>query len=176
MARTGLTDNLLVAQLNATYDAHKLIEASAELQTLNMIHVKTVEILKDLSASRDIALLLSAEQLLLSQELSLYANSPEERNSITTALNQLKEAKNSLETVNDTAAYKKAASTYSARRKENGLPVDSFREFIKSHGARLSNRLAGRLTENEKEVLRQRKINLDAVREEYIALQQKALA
>jgi hypothetical protein len=110
------------------------------------------------------------------QELSLYANSPEERSSITTALNQLAEARQSLAIVRDRAAYKRAATTYSARRTENGLPLDSFREFLKSHVARLSNRLAGRLTENEKEILRQRKINLGVVREEYIALQQLALA
>jgi len=65
---------------------------------------------------------------------------------------------------------------YPAKSKENGLPLDSFREFIKSHSTRLTNRLAGHLAMPEKEILRQRKVSLQQARLLYVELQIQALA
>ena len=121
-------------------------------------------------------MILTTEKILLNQELSLYANSPEEQSSIKTTLNQLEDAEQALRIVHDSKIYIGATCTYPAKRKENGLPLDSFREFIKSHGTRLTNRLASRIANLEKEILRQRKLNLAAARATYITLQQKSLA
>lgn len=109
------------------------------------------------------------------QELKNYSNSPEESNSIKTALVQLKEAKNSLDIVQDPQVYQGATATYSGKRKEAGLPLDSFREFLKSHSTRLGNRMASPLSVPEKNILRQRKENLNMVKEVYVVMQRDAL-
>lgn len=113
--------------------------------------------------------------MLLHLELQNRANSPEETNSIKTAVLQLEEAQKSLAVVKDSAAYTAVAETYSSKRKEAGLPLDSFREFLKSHTTRLTNRLAGPLSVPEKNILRQRKENLRVVKELYVTMQRKAL-
>jgi hypothetical protein len=176
LVMAGLTDNPLVDQIARDWEAHELLEASKERQSLNKSLAITLAILKDIADSRDIPLLLANERLLLTQEISLYANSPEEHNSITTALAQLDDAMRAWEIVTRTETYKNAAKTYPAKRMEGGLPLDGFREFIKSHSTRLGNRLAGRLAEPEKEMLRQRKVNLGVARTVYMALQRNALA
>ena len=92
-----------------------------------------------------------------------------------TALLQRDDAGKALGIVVFPEAYRKATDTYSSKRIENGLPLDGFREFIKSHTTRLTNRLAGQLSGHEKEIVRQRKANLLVAKEVYVALQKKAL-
>jgi hypothetical protein len=176
MDRVGLTDSSLLEQLNRDWRAYLRLEACKERKALDHSLANTRTILQSLCQSGELPLLLAAEKLLLNQELSLYANSPEEHNSITAALSQIEEAEAALKIVRDSAAYQAATATYPAKRKENSLPMDSFREFLKSHSARLTNRLVGRLSEQEKELLRQRKANLSAIREMYAALQRDALS
>jgi hypothetical protein len=171
----GLTDNPLFDQLARDWKAHELLEASTERQSLNKSLAITLTILKNIADSRDIPLILASERLLLTQEISLYANSPEEHSSITTALAQLGDAMQAWKIVTMAETYKNAAKTYPAKRMEGGLPLDSFREFIKSHSTRLGNRLAGRLAEPEKEMLRQRKVNLGVAKTIYMTLQRNAL-
>ncbi|MDR1921924.1 MAG: hypothetical protein LBS31_09340 [Candidatus Adiutrix sp.] len=104
------------------------------------------------------------------------ANSPEEAQSLKTAAAQLDDAAKCLNViVNDPKGYEASAQTYPTKKKEAGLPLDAFRDFLKSHSARLTNRLAGKGSHFEKLILRQRKDNLTAIRERYIELQQKAL-
>ena len=112
---------------------------------------------------------------MLYQELALYANSSEEINSIKKSIAQIQEAKISLNVVNNSHYYQEATKTYSAKNKEAGLPLDSLRQFIKSHTARLSNRMTGNLSVPEKNILRQRKENLSMVKELYINMQREAL-
>jgi hypothetical protein len=82
-----------------------------------------------------------------------------------------------LETVVDINAYRNAARTYPSKRKDaKGLPMDAFREFIRSHSTRLTNRLAGRIIQEEKDLIRQRKANLQKANQLYMALQTKALS
>ena len=131
--------------------------------------------LKIIGTSKDIYTILESERISLELELIHYSNSPEERNSIKQALAQIIEAKSALSVVVDSATYLPATATYSGKRKENGLPLDAFREFLKSHTTRLTNRLAAPLSVPEKNILRQRKENLQVVKELYMELQRKAL-
>ncbi|GAB1253001.1 hypothetical protein [Desulfovibrio falkowii] len=133
-------------------------------------------ILKQINKDKDLLLLLAVEGLSLTQERELRANSPEEVNSINAAQLQLQEANNALNVVKDPSAYKAATETYSSKQREAGLPLDAFREFIKSHTTRLSNRLSAPLSVQEKNILRQRKENLRTAKDIYIALQRKALS
>ncbi|MDR3299680.1 MAG: hypothetical protein LBU43_06685 [Candidatus Accumulibacter sp.] len=168
-----MIDKNLLDQLSQDWKAYHQLEISKERQDIDTSLENTLTMLKCLADPMDISLILASEKLLLNQELSLYANSLEERNSVETALSQLEEAEQALLIVHIPEVYKNATRTYPAKHREKGLPLDGFREFIKSHSARLTNRLAGRLTVPEKEILRQRKINLGLVKSTYIALQQK---
>jgi serine phosphatase RsbU (regulator of sigma subunit) len=170
MALTGLISELL-NQISQDWELYQRLEASKERQARDKSLAITLALLKRVAATKDINLILATEKLLISQELSLYANSPEEHNSIKAALSQLEDAERALLIVRNFEAYQNATSTYPAKRKENGLPLDSFREFIKSHSTRLTNRLAGHLAMPEKELLRQRKASLQQAKLLYIALQ-----
>lgn len=175
MAKTGWIKQLVDAGFRDR-QTYKLLEASTERQVRDAGLQSTLELYKHIAAQRDITLLLTLERLALEQEREFYANSPEEHNSIKTALQQLDDAENALAIVAISEAYQKATTTYSSKRMESGLPLDGFREFIKSHTTRLSNRLAGQLSGPEKEIVRQRKVNLLVAKDVYVALQQQALA
>jgi len=170
MALTGLISELL-NQVSQDWELYQRLEVSKERQARDKSLAITLMLLKRVAATKDINLILATEKLLISQELSLYANSPEEQNSIKTALSQLEDAERALLIVRNPESYRTAANTYPAKRKESGLPLDSFREFIKSHSTRLTNRLAGHLAMPEKELLRQRKANLQQAKQFYIELQ-----
>jgi len=170
MALTGLISELL-NQISQDWELYQRLEASKERQARDKSLGLTLTLLKRVAATKDINLILATEKLLINQELSLYANSPEEHNSIKTAFSQLEDAERALLIVRNPEAYRNATSTYPAKRKENGLPLDSFREFIKSHSTRLTNRLAGHLAMPEKELLRQRKASLQQAKLLYVDLQ-----
>lgn len=170
MESAGLIDSLF-NRLDRDWKLYQQLAACKERQARDEGQEVTLALLKQIATTKDISLILTAEKLLLNQELSLYANSAEEHNSIKTALGQFEDAERALLTVRDTEAYRKAADTYPAKRKESGLPLDSFREFIKSHSTRLTNRLTGHLAVPEKKLLRQRKVNLQQAKALYIELQ-----
>lgn len=90
-------------------------------------------------------------------------------------MTQFQEAKKSLAVVHDPKGYQDATATYSGKRKESGLPIDSFREFLKSHNTRLTNLMKSQLSVPEKSILRQRKEILGMVKEGYMGLQRKSL-
>lgn len=174
MAKTGLT-NKVITRLERNWESHQLLANSKEAKVHNEELKETLQLLKDVHASRDIKLALGVEQLFLHQERANYANSPEESNSVKAALEQFSDAKKSLSIVQNPQAYQNATETYSGKRKEAGLPIDSFREFLKSHTTRLSNRMASPLSVPEKNLLRQRKENLKMVKEVYMGMQRQAL-
>ena len=174
MAKIGWHSKLTQVSFNI-WEAHRLLEESKERRAHNEGLAELLALLKELAVAGDINVLLTAERFILNQELSLYANSAEEHNSIKIALLQLDDAQKAFGIVVFPEAYQKATDTYSSKRTENGLPLDGFREFIKSHATRLANRLAGQLSGPEKEILRQRKANLLVAKDVYVALQKKAL-
>jgi hypothetical protein len=175
---TGRTKNeKLLFEINANLAAYQHLEQSPQRIALNVSLNKTLKLLQDEKKSTDIFVHINNEETILPQELELLANSPEEINSINAALEQIQDALRALEIANDPSAYRISANTYSTRKRDaKGLPLDAFREFIKSHTIRLSNRLAGRIIQEEKELLRQRKENLLFANSLYIKLQEKALA
>jgi hypothetical protein len=174
MAKSGFQTRLIL-RLDRNYEAHKRLAASKEALQLNEGLGATLNLLKDVHKTHDLNIALDLEQIMLHQELEKYANSKEESDSITAGIKQIQDAKKSLNVVRDPQAYQAATETYSGKRKEAGLPLDSFREFLKSHSTRLSNRMAGQISVPEKNILRQRKENLGMAREVYIAMQREAL-
>lgn len=171
---TGLI-NKTIALSNECWDAHQLLHETKENKQYGIILSELLQTLKDVGRHGDIPTLFVVEHMILSQERTRYANSPEEANSIKTALAQLEEAKSALSVVKNPDAYQTATATYSSKRMEAGLPLDAFREFLKSHSTRLTNRLTSPLSVPEKNILRQRKENLSVVKEIYMGLQREAL-
>jgi hypothetical protein len=111
MDQAVLTDKKLLEQLNRDWEAHCQLEACKERKALDHSLANTRTILQSLCQSGELPLLLAAEKLLLNQELSLYANSLEEHNSITAALSQIEEAETALKIVRDPTAYQSATAT-----------------------------------------------------------------
>lgn len=174
MGKTGLITKIGL-NINQGWRSHQLVESSKEMQERNVLLSETLNLLKEVKATKNIHVALGVEEMMLRQELALYANSPEQRNSITTAIQQLQEAKQSLSVVQDTKVYQTATTTYSGKKKKGGLPLDSFREFLKSHNTRLTNQMTSPLSMPEKSILRQRKEILGMVKEVYIGMQRMAL-
>ncbi|CCO21984.1 hypothetical protein [Maridesulfovibrio hydrothermalis] len=119
--------------------------------------------------------ILETEQMILAQEMGLYANSPEMLSSLIPALQELKDALDCFEQVYDKDGYTQSSKLFSGKNKQGGLPLDTVRKFISSHQARLSNRLKENSSRQEKKVLLQRKGNLKTANEAYKKLQRKAL-
>lgn len=174
MEKTGLINRFLIQQ-DRNHEMYHLLHNSREAQNYNSGLQENISFLQEIKSAKDIMLFLGVEEIMLRQELAVYTNSPEQHNSITMAIEQLQDAKKSLNVVKTPEQYRIVAATYPANQKEAGLPVDSFRAFLKSHSTRLTNRMASALSVPEKNLLRQRKENLVAVKELYIALQREAL-
>lgn len=173
MAKTGLLVKL-ATKLSDDWEAYHQKETTPEALAFQEGLKDTLGMYKELAEAQDPEAILKAEQIALIQEKE-FANSAEMVNSIKPGLTQLEEARQSLKLVHDCEAYQQAASTYAGKRKLGGLPLDGFREFIKSHQARIRNRLKTDGSHEEKTILRQRKTNLKIANEAYIKLQKKAL-
>ncbi len=174
MEKTGLIDKV-IDNMSRSWRSYQLVNESKEVKEHDAVLAETLSLLKDVKGSKNLNVALGAEEMLLRQEQAVYANSPEQHNSIITAVKQLQEAKQSLAVVANPKAYQAATATYPSSRKEAGLPIDSFRDFLKSHSTRLTNRMTAQLSVPEKNILRQRKDNLGMIREVYIAMQREAL-
>jgi hypothetical protein len=174
MVKTGLLNSLLT-QEEYNFEAYKQLLASNQAKTREKGLKATHDLLREVHAEKDINLALEAEHMLLRLELKNLANSKEETQSLNKSIEQIKEANDSLNIIQDNQSYQKAAKTYSGKNKEAGLPLDAMRQFIRSQSARLYNRMAGPLSVPEKNILRQRRENLGMVKELYIAMQREAL-
>lgn len=171
----GLT-NELFEHLNRDWEARKQVLGSQAHKDQEESFKTTLNFLRKNAKGRDIHTLLDDERVMIRHSLKFDANSPEEAQSLKTAADQLDDAAKCLDVVcNDPKGYMASAQTYPTKKKEAGLPLDAFRDFLKSHTARLTNRLAGKASHSEKLILRQRKENLAIVKECYVELQQKAL-
>lgn len=158
MAKTGLLFRL-AAKLADDWKSYQQKETTPEALAFQSGLKDTLGMYKELAEAQDPEAILKAEQIALIQEKE-FANSAEMVNSIKPGLTQLEEARQSLKLVHDCEAYQQAASTYAGKRKLGGLPLDGFREFIKSHQARIRNRLKADGSHEEKNILRQRKTAL----------------
>jgi hypothetical protein len=175
MEKTGL---LLKAadRANRDWESYHQKESTPEALSYQEGLNKTLELLQDVGKSNLPEVVLAVEKVFLLQEKETYANSSEMVNSIKPALADMDSAYAALELVSgDHQAYQKAATTYSGKHLSAGLPLDAFREFVKSHKARLTNRLRSVSSVPEKNILRQRKENLISANKCYITLQRHAL-
>jgi glutamine synthetase adenylyltransferase len=129
MAKTGSINNLFV-KAATNWKAYNLLQTSSEKAYYDKTLSATLNALKKINQEKNIESLLQAEGFMLTQELSLYANSKEETDSISAALIQLQDARKSLDVVEKPRSYQAATKTYGTKDKENELPLDSFRKFL----------------------------------------------
>ena len=174
MAKIGLIERLFVAEVQC-FETFKALQESTEQKNHEASLREQCKILEEIHLSGELDTALAAEELCLRRELTTYSNSPEETRSLSTALEQLNEAKQALRIVRDPDIYRAATLTYSSKRRENLLPLDAFREFVRSHATRLGNRMASQISRQEKIILQQRKENLIMMNEKYKNLQKEAL-
>jgi hypothetical protein len=151
MDKIGLVSKLALTFDNI-WDSSREISQSDLTKKHNVLLADTVALLKNVHAAKDIKLALGIEDIFLREELEKYSNSAEEMGSLQKALAQLQEARQSYSVVQNPAVYKEATKTYSGKPKEAGLPIDSFRQFLKSHSTRLHNLMTGQISVPEKKV------------------------
>ena len=171
----GLTIKLLDNLNHSLSTRERLIKSRAQKLHDDGI-MKTVSYLRQQAKEGNIASMLDDERLLLTHSLKFDANSTEEKNSLQSAIAQLDESRRCFNALTaNPAAYKEMLDAFSSKKKEAGLPLDAAREFFKSHATRLSNILSGKSSHFEKVLVRQRKVNLQIVKDAYVELQRKAL-
>jgi len=121
-----------------------------------------------------------AEYTFLTQELEFCEKSDKESiNSLSQAIQSFDDAFRALKTVEDSALYKGAETTYPHHKdyRVGGFPKDSFHIACGSHKTRLQNILRSPgIDQIEKALLKQRLANLSAAQGGYIEKQKKALA
>jgi hypothetical protein len=172
----GLIDECLL-HLNRDLEAKTQTLESPQYKNQEKSASNTLIFLRRVAQTRDIHVLLDVERLALEHTLKYDTNSPEERQSVKAALDQLDSCRKCLDSLmNNPAGYRENVDpTYSSKAREAGLPLDAAREFFKSHVTRLTNNLVSKASQVEKLLLRQRKENISVMRECYAELQRKAL-
>lgn len=171
----GLTTDLLEHLNHSLTTRERVINSPVQKKHDAGIMV-TVNYLRQHAQERNIGAMLDDERLLLTHSLQFDANSPEEKSSLKTAIDQLDESRTCFKALTARpAAYKEMVDTYPSKKKEAGLPLDAARDFFKSHATRLTNILSGKSLHFEKVLVRQRKDNLKVIRDAYVELQRKAL-
>jgi hypothetical protein len=172
--KIGLVNKFAV-NFEQTWKSSQLISQLDPIKKHNDFLADSLKLLKVVHTTKDLSLALGVEEMFLREERNKYANSPEEIGSLDKAIEQLQEARKSHKIVQKPEIYQEATETYSGKRREAWLPLDSFRDFLKSHTTRLGNRMAGQISTPEKNILRQRKENMSMVRDVYISMQREAL-
>ncbi|GHV55922.1 hypothetical protein AGMMS49579_19790 [Spirochaetia bacterium] len=127
----------------------------------------------------DCETLIQVEQAFLEQELHFcHENDDITRNSLIQAIQDFEDALRCLKTVEVTALYQAAETTYSTTKyRIRGFPKDIFHQACDAHRTRLSNSLrTPGINMTEKAVIQQRMANMKTAAGYYIEKQKAALS
>jgi hypothetical protein len=134
---------------------------------------------REAQRSADPQTLILVEVGFLTQELQFCAKGDTDtRNSLTYAIQAFRDALRALEVVEDAAGYKTAEKTYPTdpKKRVQGFPEDAFHQACGSHKTRLRNILRTPGVDMlEKDLLKQRAVNMKAAQGAYVEKQRKAL-
>lgn len=126
--------------------------------------------------SGDLDAILGAERDILDNEREHFANSPEMRGSLDTALAEFEVLSGMVERVRDPLAYRAVDEVHRLpRNRVSGVPRDEARRVLDSHRARLSNLQRARSGDLEKSILAARQSNIAQAKRLYADLQHAAL-
>lgn len=118
----GSTGNKLLDRLNRNYSDHEVLLQSQPQKNYDAGIMKTVAHLRQQAKAGDISSMLDDERIMLSHSLEFDANSQEEKNSLSTAIDQLDESRRCFASLtSNPEAYKETADTFPSKKKEAGL-------------------------------------------------------
>jgi len=134
------------------------------------------DVLRRVARSRDLALIIGVETILLKGDLENYANSKAMHKSLSAALNEMQAVVLHLALVADKEKYRFVNETHNiAKTRQADMPLDDARLALAAHRTRLENLDKSRLEEEEKELLEIRKDYMHESIDLYIDFQRKAL-
>ena len=149
---------------------------TSEAQRLRNVHGKLLKLVREVSRSGDLALIIGVEKTIVAGDLTRYANSKAMVNSLNAALAEIAVIERNSDIVQDSARYRAIDQAHSLpRNRKAELPFDEARQALRSHAARLGNLDKSRLTDEEKQLLDARKAAIFAAEKCYIERQQNAL-
>lgn len=134
-----------------------------------------LDILKEIQNTKDLEIILYAEKFCVSQDIQKNLFSVQQGRSLKASLKEYNNGLKSVEAVEDKKSYRAAEKTYPLQKKEAGLPIDGFRQFARSQISRLDNSLKSPPSALDKDILEQRKANIETCVEIYKKKQLKAL-
>lgn len=162
----------------ANYDAYRALQRSRPRKLVNTMCEDVTEIIYKIMAARDLDEMIALELRLQNDDLEKYANSPNDRKNVEQGLADLESGMHSYNTLkNNPKQYRENAKGYtdSNRDKRLNVPKDGMRYTLASQATRLQNRQSLQLSEEEKEILTARRGLVNAIREEYSALQTQVM-
>ena len=183
MTPTGSSDNdaKRIKRLNRSFNTevviHDDISDSLDGQRLQKLLAGRQGELRDLHASGDIRAIIRFEIAYLNAELSKFASDKDHKSSLEAGIAQLTVLDSMIDRVRDHKAYQLYDRQYVQldKNRESGLPVDEARECFKSHVTRLGNTSRTRMTDGERSILEERRMNFNRALELYKVLQREAL-
>lgn len=151
-------------------------ERTPEAEKLRKAQMGIFKTIKEIGETGDIAIILTTEKTILTNELRLYGNSPGMKSSLESALLDLGQAEKHLDLVQDPKRYKELNELIQRpKNRVGGVPKDEARQFFEAQNKRLLNQDRSRLTDTEKKTLDARRDNLYKAKNQYIVHQHKAL-
>nr|CDP79678.1 hypothetical protein BN1046_00575 [Bartonella schoenbuchensis] len=154
----------------------KDVEDTLAVKKLHDVRKVLCNHIRNIGKSNDFLLLLNTEYSVVEGDLSRYANSPEMKSSLKTALTEMSVIKEHTAIVADPTQYQLINKAHSlSKHRKNGLPYDEARQAMASHYTRLGNLNKSRLTVVEKSIIDARRDNMKVMRRLYERMQAKAL-
>ena len=180
MTPTGSNKAGLVARVKSFLYTSRVainrVNASPEGRIRDNTSRQGLAIFKEAAETKDIHTIIAVEKAFNQTELDQFGDSPNMRNSLREAIKGMEVIEAHLIYLKDPEKYRFINETHTLNKNRKGdLPYDEARQAIRSHMTRLNNLDTSRMDEAEREILEQRKENIQTAEEAYIPLQKTAL-
>ena len=177
MDQTGSLVELLAASSASDWRNKARVEKTHPFQNYAKGLADTLNILKLANKSKNIGLLINAENALVELEKAVHSDKdPSVQSTLNAATVDLSVITKSIGVVRSAEYYQQVDTTIHPKKKIHGVPTDGCHEALNGHVTRLSNRMSAvGISIPEKNVLRQRQANMRTAKELYIGLQAQAL-
>lgn len=165
-----------IKKIVSSYEAKNSLRESNINQRTEKHHYECAIALSKLRDEKNIDSILRTEKFYLYKGTEI-ATSKGETSSLSEGLRRVEEAEKSLSAVRNKDTYTVRLQTASLKELDNeGLPKDSFRQFVTSQTTSIRNTLRAPLSKGEKAILEERISNLRAANEIYKGMQREALS
>lgn len=171
-----LSEQEAINQIVASYEAKSSLRESKINQRTEIHYYECANAIAKLREEKNIDSILRTEKFYLTIGKEV-ATSKNEISSLNEGLRRVGEAEQSLDAVRNKKTYSVRLQTSSLKELDKeGLPRDSFRQFVNSQITSIRNQERAPLSKGEKAVLEARISNLRAANEIYKGLQRMALS